>query len=305
MNEATGRLGRAVILRLDAGRPLTALSPTWAALAGLLVAGGLRLDQQTLMSGALLWLLVEPLLGGLWQLVSEYAPAGSAAIAQPGFGLEDTTPDAALLPFGRRGSLGQRLASGLRDTIGGWQEQGWPVVSFLLSIAIAVAIASTLGAVMGGVAAAMGILAIRLRWRSGALAAVLQAAYDMAIPWLMGMVVLGRVAEYGWRAYDNGLILAALYTLAYLAALALAHGARLPGVLALDAAQAAVLAIMLSRQEILAVWLFGLCLVGQLAAHPALLAGGTGAAYLRRCSAYVVVGMLIAAAVLSPAVTGG
>ena len=69
MNEVEGRLGRALLLRFDAGQPLTALSPAWAALCGLLVSGSMHLDARTLVLSVLLLLLVEPVMGGLWELV--------------------------------------------------------------------------------------------------------------------------------------------------------------------------------------------------------------------------------------------
>jgi hypothetical protein len=116
----------------------------------------------------------------------------------------------------------------------------------------------------------------------------------------MGMVALGQVAEMGLSVYRFGLALAALYALAYVACLTLADDGQKTALLVLDGVQLAVLALLLNQQQTLAVWLFGLCLVGQLAAHPGILSGGRGSAYLRRAAPYIVVGMLVAAVALAP-----
>jgi hypothetical protein len=308
MNDSHGRLGRTMLLRLDAGRPLTALSPAWAALCGLLVSSGLRLDERTVVLSVLLLLLVEPLMGGLWELVANPSPALPA-----GVGEDALTPAPAtggdgvesILPYAQRGSAGHRVLSALARVGARWREQGWQAFAFVINLAFALAVASVLGLALAGIAAAVAVLCARWIWRNNPLAAVWQAVYDLLLPWLMGMAALGQIAEHGLAPHGSGLLLAGIYTVAYLACLALANGVRLPALLALDATQAAVLGILLARQETAAVWLFGLCLVGQLAAHPGLLVGGKATDFLRRAAVYIVLGMIVASIALAPMLAGG
>lgn len=303
-------LGRAVLLRFDAGHPLTALAPAWAGLCGLLSSGGMHLDQRTIVLTALVVLLVEPLLGGLWDLAVA-APrqqalrqaahvSGATGDAVAGLSsLVDAQPP--VLPFGRPDSPASRLLSVLSGGGRGLSTTGWPVVAFLLTLGFALAIASLLGPAPVGVAVAVLLLLVRRRWQTGSLSRLVQALYDLALPWLIGMAALGMLAEHGLAPYRDVFVLVALYAVAYASCLALAERTRLPALLALDAVQIAALALLLVRHETLAVWLLGLALIGQLAGHPALLAGGSGAAYLRRSGIYIVAGMLAAAIALTPA----
>ena len=305
MNEVEGRLGRALLLRFDAGQPLTALSPAWAALCGLLFSGGMHLDARTLVLSVLLLLLVEPVMGGLWQLV-----VNTDAVANQPAQMVVAEPELALaLPYTRPGSAGYQLAAGITRVLMLWRRHGWDTVAALVTLVFALALGSVLGQALLGVASAVLILLARLHWRTGMMQRVLQTTYDLALPWLMGMVALGQIAEQGQPMDRWGLALAAIYALAYVACTTLADDNQRPALLVLDGAQLVVLALLLNRQQTLAIWLFGLCMVGQLAAHPDLLAGGRGSAYLRRTAPYIVVGMLTAAialasTVLAPTLSG-
>ena len=305
-------LGRAVLLRFDAGHPLTALAPAWAGLCGLLASGGMQLDQRTLVLSALVLLLVEPLLGGLWHLLVPAHGANAAAgngVTLPNVPVEPllTEPTAlpanpvVVLPFGRPESPASRLLSALAVSARSLGTAGWPAVSTLLGLCFALAVASLLGPAPAFVALAVVLIIMRRLWQTGHPARILQALYDLALPWLIGLAALGMVAEHGTAPYREVFALVALYTIAYAACLALADGIRLPALLALDAAQLAVLGLLLARQETLAVWLFGLCLIGQLTAHPGLLGGGSAHSFLRRASPYIVAGMIAAAIALTPA----
>jgi len=305
---APANLGRAVLLRLDAGHPLTALAPAWAGLCGLLSSGGMQLNQRTLVLSVFVLLLVEPLLGGLWDLLvaarqETSAHGGSAAL--PADGASGSLPAApaatVILPFGRPDSPASRLLSVFTGGGRSLGASGWPAIAVLLTLAFALAVASLLGPAPAGVAAALALLLARRVWSTGHPSRLVQALYDMTLPWLIGLAALGTLAEHGLAPYRDVFVILALYSVAYAACLGLAQGVRLPALLALDAAQVAVLALLLARHETLAVWLLGLGLIGQLAAHPALLGGGSGVAYVRRSGVYVVMGMLAAAVALTPA----
>ncbi len=288
-------------MRFDAGQPLTALSPAWAALCGLFVSGAMRLDVRTLVLSVLLLLLVEPMMGGLWELVVN---ANAAADQQDVADAEHVTPPLWTFPYMRTGSAGHRLSTAAAGLVTRWRLRGWDTVACVVTFVFALALGSILGQAVLGVVAAVLVLAARLRWQTGMAARLLQTVYDLLLPWLMGMVALGQIAEQGAPFYRWGFVLTALYALAYVACLLLADEGQTSALFVLDGAQLVVLALLLSRQQTLAVWLFGLCLVGQLAAHPNLIAGGRGAAYLRRSAPYIMVGMLVAAIALSPTLTG-
>jgi hypothetical protein len=301
MNEVEGRLGRALLLRFDAGQPLTALSPAWAALCGLFVSGAVHLDARTLVLSVLLLLLVEPMMGGLWELVVN---TNGVTSGQDGMAAANETHPLWTFPYMRAGSAGHRLATAAAHLFRGWRQRGWDTVACVVTFVFALTLGSVLGQALLGVVAAVLVLAARLRWQAGMAARLSQTVYDLLLPWLMGMVALGQIAEQGARFYRWGFVLTALYALAYLACLTLADDSDTRALWVLDGAQLAVLALLLSRQQTLAVWIYGLCLVGQMAAHPDLIAGGRGAAFVRRSAPYIVVGMLVAAIALAPTLTG-
>jgi len=295
-------------VRFAAARPLTALAPAWAGLAGLLASGGLQMDLQTVVRSTFVLLLVEPLLGGLWQELAPAPRTGGGAVhsapdapeaANPSKGDPPAVSDHAVvvLPFGRPESPASRLIGALAAGRRTMQTTGWPI---LLQTIFAVGVASLLGPAPVAVAAALVLLLARRRWQTGVRAYILHALYDMTLPWLIGLAALGMVAQHGAAPYRDVLALVALSTIVYGACLALAAGQRLPALLVFDAAQAAILALLLVRHETLAVWLVGMCLVSQLTAHPELLAGGDARSFLRRATPFVVAGMLAAAMALSP-----
>ncbi len=310
-------LGRAMLLRLETGQPITALSPAWAGVCGLLASGSATATGQTLALLVLLLLLVEPLMGGLWDLAVGAPASNRSATAAEGEVMpalpetQDRSPETVappiwqLLPYARRGSAGDRMMSWLAGGVAAWRQNRWSVVAFAFNLAFALAVASVLGYAVLGVAAAVPALALRVRWRSGPLAVVLSAIYDMLLPWLMGLSVLGGVVEHGLEPFAPVLALAGLYTIAYAACLAIAGGARLPALMALDAAQLAVVALLAARQETLAIWLVGLALIGQLPGHAAFVRGQAGTDYLRRAAVYIILGMVAAAVALAPALAGG
>src|SRR5665647_463306 len=101
MNEVEGRLGRSLLLRFDAGQPLTALSPAWAALCGLFVSGAIRPDARTLVLSVLLLLLVEPMMGSLWEFVVN---TNAVTDRRDVTGGERETPPLWTFPYMRTGS---------------------------------------------------------------------------------------------------------------------------------------------------------------------------------------------------------
>ena len=290
-------MGRSVLLRLERGRPLTAFSPLWAGLAGLLASGAMGWNTHTLVTSVLFLLLVEPLMGGLWNLALTAAPAPQPA-APEGDDSGSGDESAFALPYTRHGSAAHRLLSIFSPGAG---ERYWPLAAFAISLAFALAVASVLGLTLPLLLAAIVVLALRKHWQTGAVALALGAVYSFLLPWLMGVAALGQLTAGGTSMYRPVLLLALLSTVAYAACLALSGGSRLPALLVLDATQVAVFGLLAVQQENAAFWLAGACLIGQMAAHPAFLAGATGASYVRRAALYLALVILVAALALAPA----
>ncbi len=299
MDTIVGSLGR-VALRLEAGQPLPALAPVTAALCGALASGAIAWHERTPVMLLLLLLLVEPLMGGLWAVAFDPRWRADAAGDSNSFQLP-------ALPYSRPGSAGHRLMSWLSRVVAGWQAgrfaTGWLTIAFAAYLAFALAVGVVLGYVVVAVIAGIVVLAARLIWRTGVLVHVLQALYDVSLPWLMGMAAFGQVEGPVLERYWPALLVLALFTLAYAAGAGLLAGSRLLALLFLDAAQVLVVIFLVSRQQTLAAWLVGICLVGQLAFHPPFVAGGSGQDYLRRVAVFVLVAMLATAMAVAPAGT--
>ncbi len=192
MTDQPHSLGRILSWRLEARQPLSALSPLWAALCGLLASGGMGWDTHTLLVLVVLVLLVEPLLGGLWDLA--FTPPAKSTQPPESSASE---PVALSLPYQRPGSAADRLLARLADVPG----RGAQPLAFAAVLAFAVAVGAVLNNTLVGVAAAVLVLFLRLLWGRGPLAWVLGGLYHLAIPWLMGMLALGELVERGPELY--------------------------------------------------------------------------------------------------------
>lgn len=309
MNSADDSLGRSILLRVDVGRSLVAMGPAWGGVCGLLSSGGLALDGRSLLAFVLLLLLAEPLMGGLWTLALESWPSlvWSRSRRRP--------LRLPALPYGQPGALAPRLLRWLESTVGGWQA-AWPeasqvLLSFVFTLTFYLAIAAVLGVPALLVAlAGLAVLILRTRFRAGLPARFLAGLYDLAVPWLLGMAALGRLAPGSLGVYRLALVAVAVYVLVYTAAQALlplpsAAPRFVPALLVLDLAQIALLALLVARFQVWAAWLLGLGVIGQLAMHRALLQGGAGSDYVRRIAPYVLLGMVATAMAVAPVAPGG
>lgn len=292
MSEIEQPLGRALLLRLEDARPLSALSPAWAGLGGLLASGSLQPDMQTTVAVVLVVLLVEPVMGGLWRLARDIQ-AGD----EPASGGE-SLPAPVHLPYGRAGSAGERLAGWIARQPAAWRRGDGRAA--LVSVALALGIASVLGQAALVILAALAVLALRRRWPSGLPAVALASAYDMLLPWLVGLLALGGVTAQNVRVFAPVLAVAFVYTLVYAGCLALARGRGRGALVVVAAGQATILALLLARHETIAVWLLGLALIGQMTHHATFLREGDGAGCVKRSAVYIAFGMLAAAAALAP-----
>jgi hypothetical protein len=263
----------------------------------------MKLDVFTLDVTILLFLLVEPIMGGLWALALTPSSPSPAQDEPPPDAL-DKPSLARALPLLKAGSAADRVIGGLGVLAAGWQRRGWVVVAFLITLAFALALGAVFGVAIAGVGAAVVVLALRTRLRAGMVAWGLQAIYDVLLPWLMGMVALELAADRGLAVYAPPVAAAALFAVVYLACLALLANQGWPALVVLDGAQLAVLGLLLYQKETLGVWIVGLSLVAQLVVHPWFIKGGDGTGYVRRVAPYIILAMLAAAIALALATPG-
>jgi len=275
--------GPLIDLEVQLGRPLTRLSPAWAALCGAVASGRLALSGQAALTMLLTLLLADAAWGFLWKLAAEREwPA-------------DNCPSRAEIrlaapPYTVPGSPSQRAFQRLGEFLAWWRESFWPRhgSALLVALPLTAALAAILGrrmVILTSAALAIVALAFLLR-RRGAPPLALQAILGMGLAWLAGHVAFGPL---GWPS----LSLAALYTGTYRACLALAEGKR-PLIL-LNGSQGAVVALLIALREPMAAGLVGLSLLPQMLLQPYLRRGGMEAWYLRRTQVFLMAGMMAAA----------
>jgi hypothetical protein len=206
-------VGRITQLRLRPIRPLWSVGPGWAAIGGALASGGFALAPQTLLRLALVWLLVDAVLGVVWDLgaprdqgVGDTSPGGKGGIWSMLLAprLPDVAPPLRFLPYTQPASPGQRLAGRLSRWRRWWQETFAPQVGAeFAALVAALGLALLLGVILGRNAAALTLLYIALSWlaaltykrdgvASRGVATLWHTLADFGIPWLMGSLVLGR-----------------------------------------------------------------------------------------------------------------
>ena len=270
-------------LEVQLGRPLTWLSPAWAALCGAVASGRLALSGQAALTMLLTLLLADATWGFLWKLAAEREwPA-------------DNCPSRAEVrlaapPYTVPGSPSQRAFQRLGEFLAWWRESFWPRhgSALLIVLPLTAALAAILGRrmiILTSAALAIVALAFLLR-RRGAPPLALQAILGMGLAWLAGHVAFGPL---GWPS----LLLAILYTGTYRACLALAEGKR-PFIL-LNGSQGAVVALLVALGQPIAAGLVGLSLLPQMLLQPYLRRGGMEAWYLRRTHVFLMGGMMAAA----------
>src|SRR5262245_64967082 len=138
--------GHSFNLSFSPARRWLKLGPAWAALAGVISAGVFPLDLATVVRVVSLWLLVDPLLGTLWELSG---PQGlwrrlyqAQLPASPRYGFA--------LPYAQPGSVAGTFSVWVRRYRRWWREEYWPeagsgVVTFGLGIVLALLLALALG----------------------------------------------------------------------------------------------------------------------------------------------------------------
>jgi hypothetical protein len=210
-------LGHFLKVRLVLARPWLRLGPGWAALAGALSTGQFAFDLLPLMQLVSLWLLVDPLLGMLWDLSvgqglwRKVATAQLGPAAATGFSLPYVQPDSVA---GRFVLLMRRYQLWWRESY--WPENGQAVTSFWLGTLLALLVAIFLSTTMFWLTLLTIALIILAGQLSGELSSPqggrLQSVVQLLLPWCMGIVLWSSLWPLGlalavcyWATYLGGL----------------------------------------------------------------------------------------------------
>ncbi len=200
-------VGHITQLRLRPIRPLWSVGPGWAAIGGAVASGGFALAPQTLLALVLTWLLVDAVLGVVWDLgVGDATPGGKGGIwsALLTARLPDSAPALRFLPYTQPASPGQHLAEQLSRWRRWWQETFSPQAGAEFAALIAtLGLALLLGAILGRDTLALTLLSIVLSWlaafahksekaTSQGMVTLWHALGSFGIPWLLGSLALGR-----------------------------------------------------------------------------------------------------------------
>lgn len=191
--------------------------PGWAALAGVLSAGTLDFSFTNVLQLLALWLLVDPLLGSLWDLAVHQRiwnilrPAVLPSSPRHGF----------YLPYAQPDSLAGYGIVWLRRYGRWWQERYWPeqghgCLTFILGAGLALLIGFSLNWTLFQLV----LLALGLSVLAGQIPSELSASYggrlqsvvQGLLPWIMGIVLWSNLTVLG-------LLLALCYWISYLGGL--------------------------------------------------------------------------------------
>jgi len=174
-------------LRFIPNRTWLALGPGWAVLAGGLAANGLALATDLLLKLGLLWLLADPLLGTVWELLTQRAVWLRLKRPQP--------PPAVhlkpVLPYLSKDSAGYRLLVFWTHVSTLPNGEGY---SLFIAVLLALFMASLLGWVVVLYALISLFLAILIREREGGFFWRSMALF--LLPYLMGLFVMNRIGLY-------------------------------------------------------------------------------------------------------------
>lgn len=207
-------VGRILQLRLYPIRPLWSLGAGWAAVCGGLAVAGLSLSPESWLRLLLAWLLVDPLLGMVWDVGvgNTLSPTRRGVWRQllcPSLPAE--AGPVRLLPYTQRNSPSHRLAGYLARRRHWWRVTFWPQAGHEFSTLVAaLGVALLVGAVLSRNVLALVMLSVALSWLTALSPAgdraetspdqpgdrqgwtgLWRALGEFTIPWLIGAALLG------------------------------------------------------------------------------------------------------------------
>jgi hypothetical protein len=238
--------GSSFKLILTPARSWLSLGPGWALLAGALSSGTVPLKMAGLMQLLTLWLLVDPILGALWELVGvqglwqSLAPGQLPPLPRSGF----------TLPYAQSGSVAGRLVVRVRRYGVWWREQFWPeqgsqLMAFFLGTGLALLISLAFGQTIFW----LTLLALALTAVAGPAQADLssaeggrlQSVVQLLLPWVMGASLWSSLTPLS-------LVLAVCYWVVYLGGLRMLGGHHRAEILFILGQTAAIILFLALRQ---------------------------------------------------------
>lgn len=218
--EMQAPFGSILNLTLFPARSWSSLGPGWAMLAGVLSSGAMGVRLAIVVQILMLWLLVDPLLGALWELSAQQGIWRRMLSAQ----LPPPPPQGFYLPYAQSGSVAGRWVLQVRRYNTWWRGQFWPetgrhLVAFGLMTGLALLISFSFNPTLGW----LTLLAVGLIILAGQtqpdLAAPdggrLQSIVQLLLPWVMGVLVWSKLGPLTlalgtcyWVTYLGGLRMA-------------------------------------------------------------------------------------------------
>lgn len=282
----TRSFGHTLKFTLAMARPWLSLGPGWAALSGALSTGQAETTLVTLLQLVSLWLLVDPLLGTLWELLVEQGLG--RRLGQAPFSLPATSGFS--LPYAQPDSPAGHFLIRLRRYQTWWREIFWPRSGQeVVTVGLATGLALLLGLFLGSNLFWLTLLVLCLTVWAGQQAPDLSTAgggrwatvLQFLLPWLMGWLL--------WKPLTPlGLILALCGSAVYLGGLRMLGGHRRADWL-FFLGQLAVLLLLLAFRLLPGAALFSLFIIAQVLVktkfpHPA--------DFLPKVQPYLVIGWL-------------
>lgn len=238
--------GSSFKLILTPTRSWLSLGPGWALLAGALSSGAVPLKLSGLMQVLTLWLLVDPILGALWELVGVQGLWRSLVPGQ----LPPPPRCGFYLPYAQSRSVAGRLVIQVRRYGVWWREQFWPeqgsqLMAFFLGTALALMISLAFGQTIFWLTLlALSLIAIAGPAQADLSAAEggrLQSVVQLLLPWVMGASL--------WSALTPlSLALAVCYWVTYLGGLRMLGGHHRAEILFVFGQVAAIILLLALRQ---------------------------------------------------------
>jgi hypothetical protein len=280
--------GSILNLTVFPARSWLSLGPGWAMLAGSLSTGAVEIRLATLLQVLTLWLLVDPLLGALWELSAQQGIWRRMMPAQ----LPPPTPRGFYLPYALPGSVAGHWVLQVRRYAAWWRGQFWPdagqrLVAFGLVSGLALLISLSFNATLGW----LTLLALSLIILAGQtqpdLAAPdggrLQSIVQLLLPWVMGVVVWSNLGPLN-------LALGICYWVTYLGGLRIAGQHKRAEILFFLGQIAAVLLLLALR------WLPGAAMVGALLVGQLVIKTkfSQPADFLAKAQPYLILSLLVA-----------
>jgi hypothetical protein len=274
---------------MEMGSSSAWLGSAWAALCGAVASGQMGLKTQPLFLLVLVFVLVDPVLGGVWRLVlgtDWFAPFAGGYLSRGEIPLK-------LLPYTSPGSPGYRASRWLAEALAWWRRDfrphvGTEFLSLILTLAMAVTLASFLGRLVTLLTlVALVLMAVVLfsSRQRGAISFSLRAVLELGLPWLMGHLAFGSL---NWESVAFALA----YTVVYYARFVLLDGRRRTAMRLLNGSQIVAVALLIIVKEPILAGIAGLLLLPQLLLQPFLWRGEAEWWYLRRSQPWLMAGML-------------